>query len=62
MKNETMKNERIRPLALGIVWRGSDSDEFLVCEFYNQITGEAFYRPLGGGIEFWERARETLRR
>ena len=57
-----MKNERIRALALGIVWRGGDSDEFLVCEFHDQITGEPFYRPLGGGIEFWERAQHALRR
>jgi len=49
----------IRPLALGIVWRG---DALLVCEWYDHVKGETFYRPLGGGIEFGERSQEALRR
>ncbi len=58
-----MKNERIRPLVLSIVWRDGDRrDELLVCEFYDRVKGETFYRPLGGGIEFWERGEEALRR
>jgi len=54
-----MNNEQIRPLALGIVWRG---DELLVFEGYDHATDETFYRPLGGGIEFGERSRQALRR
>jgi ADP-ribose pyrophosphatase YjhB (NUDIX family) len=49
----------IRPLALGIVWRG---DALLVCECYDYVKDETFYRPLGGGIEFGERSQEALRR
>ncbi len=54
-----MDPTRIRPLALGIIWRG---DELLLCEFYNHAKGETFYRPLGGGIEFGEYGQETVRR
>lgn len=54
-----MNNEQIRPLALGIVWR---SDELLVFEARDRVTGETYYRPLGGGIEFGERGHEALRR
>ena len=59
MNNEPMDNEQIRPLALGIVWRG---DEILVSETYDHVKDETFYRPLGGGIEFGERSQEALRR
>ena len=54
-----MNDEQIRPLALGIVWRG---DELLVFEGYDHVKDETFYRPLGGGIEFGERSQEALRR
>jgi len=54
-----MTNEQIRPLALGIVWRG---DELLVFEAHDRIKNETYYRPLGGGIELGERGHETLRR
>ncbi len=54
-----MNNEQIRPLALGVVWRG---DDILVFEGYDHVKGETFYRPLGGGIEFGERSQEAVRR
>lgn len=54
-----MNNEQIRPLALGIVWRG---DELLVFEGYDHDKDAAFYRPLGGGIEFGEHSQQALRR
>lgn len=54
-----MNDKQIRPLALGIVWRG---DEILVFEAYDHVKDETYYRPLGGGIEFGERSQETLRR
>jgi len=50
---------QIRPIALGLIWRG---DELLVFEGYDPADGEIFYRPLGGGIRFGERSEETLRR
>ena len=54
-----MQSGHIRPLALGIVWRGGD---VLVFEGYDHVKAETFYRPLGGGIEFGERSQETIRR
>ncbi|MFD8500716.1 NUDIX hydrolase [Amycolatopsis sp. NPDC059657] len=49
----------IRPLALAVIRRG---DDILVFEGHDEIKNETFYRPLGGGIEFGERAAEALRR
>ncbi|MCP4537032.1 MAG: NUDIX domain-containing protein [Chloroflexi bacterium] len=54
-----MDPTRIRPLALGIIWRG---DELLVCKFYDSVKGDIFYRPLGGCIEFGEHGHEAVRR
>ena len=50
---------RIRPVALGLVWRGN---ALLVFEDHDPVKDETFRRPLGGGIEFGERGEETLRR
>ncbi len=49
----------IRPLALGIIRRG---EELLVFRGHDESKGETFHRPLGGGIEFGERAAEALHR
>ena len=49
----------IRPLALAVIRRG---DDLLVFEGYDETKNETFYRPLGGGIEFGERAADALRR
>ncbi len=53
-----MSDRQIRPLVLGIVWRG---DELLVLA-YDHIEGETYYRPLGGSIEFGERSQDALLR
>lgn len=45
----------IRLLALAVIRRG---DDILVFEGHDEIKNETFYRPLGGGIEFGERAAE----
>ena len=50
---------RIRPLALCVF---SHRRRILVAEFTHPTTGAIFYRPLGGGIEFGERAIDTLHR
>ncbi len=50
---------RIRPLAICVF---SHRGRILVSEFVYPDTGARFYRPLGGGIEFGERATETLHR
>jgi 8-oxo-dGTP pyrophosphatase MutT (NUDIX family) len=54
-----MQPEHIRPLALGIVWRG---DALLVFEGYDRVKDEVFYRPLGGGIEFGEYSQQAILR
>jgi ADP-ribose pyrophosphatase YjhB (NUDIX family) len=54
-----------RPLALGIIKRTDGTSTFreiLVCEYYDHVKEEVFYRPLGGAIEFGERGQEALRR
>ncbi|MEU4524995.1 NUDIX hydrolase [Amycolatopsis sp. NPDC024027] len=47
----------IRPLALGIIWRG---DALLVFEGRDDFKGETYYRPLGGGVEFGEGSKDAL--
>ena len=39
-----------------------NADRILVSPGYDDVTGEHFFRPLGGGIESGERADEALRR
>jgi len=50
---------QIRPIAL-CVFR--NKDRILVFEGYDTVKGETFYRSLGGGIEFGEKAEDTVRR
>ncbi len=52
-----MRPGQIRVLALGIIWRG---DELLLAEGYDPSKRQTFYRPLGGGVEFGERASDAL--
>jgi 8-oxo-dGTP pyrophosphatase MutT (NUDIX family) len=52
-------NREIRPIAVGVVRRGS---EILVFDAYDSAKGERFHRPLGGGIEFGERSEEAVAR
>jgi 8-oxo-dGTP pyrophosphatase MutT (NUDIX family) len=47
----SMKPGKIRALALGIFRK---NDQILVFEGHDPVKGEAFYRPLGGSIEFGE--------
>jgi putative intracellular protease/amidase/8-oxo-dGTP pyrophosphatase MutT (NUDIX family) len=49
---------RIRPLAIGIIQR--ENGQILVHEGLDIVTNSKFYRPLGGGIEFGESAKDTL--
>lgn len=52
-----MMPARIRPLAVCLF---RDGDRILVAEGTDAVKDETFYRPLGGAIEFGERAAETL--
>jgi 8-oxo-dGTP pyrophosphatase MutT (NUDIX family) len=50
----------IRPLALVVFKR--DDGRILVAPGFDPVKQQRFYRPLGGGIEFGERAEEAARR
>ncbi len=50
----------IRPLALVLFRR--DDGRILVAPGFDHVKGQVFYRPLGGGIEFGERAEEAAAR
>jgi ADP-ribose pyrophosphatase YjhB (NUDIX family) len=51
--------QAIRPVAIGLL---RDGDRLLVAEVRNDDGGLKGWRPLGGGIEFGETARDALRR
>jgi ADP-ribose pyrophosphatase YjhB (NUDIX family) len=56
---DPMSQPRIRPIVIGIVRRGS---ELLVMHGFDSVRKLRFFRPLGGGIDFGERAVDALRR
>jgi ADP-ribose pyrophosphatase YjhB (NUDIX family) len=51
---------RIRPIAI-VVFRRADG-AILAAPGYDNVKQQRFYRPLGGEIEFWERAEDAARR
>lgn len=51
------KFKEIRPISLAIIEKNG---KILVQEGYKEETKEYYYRPLGGGIEFLERAEDAL--
>jgi putative intracellular protease/amidase/ADP-ribose pyrophosphatase YjhB (NUDIX family) len=52
--------QKIRPLALGMF--KNPKGQYLYHQGYDRVKKEAYYRPLGGGIEFNEHGTFTLRR
>jgi len=54
-----MRAEKIRPIAVCIC---RDGDRILVTEYFDQVKGQTFYRPLGGTIEFGELGADAVRR
>lgn len=54
-----MQAGEIRPIAIGIFRR---EEQILVFEGYDPTSGETFYRPLGGAIEFGEYGHQALAR
>ena len=52
-----MKPGKVRPIAL-CVFR--NDGRILVQEGFDQVKDQAFYRPLGGTIEFGERSQDTV--
>jgi ADP-ribose pyrophosphatase YjhB (NUDIX family) len=55
----TRMGSSIRPIALGVIWR---QRALLVFEGHDDVKGETYYRPLGGGVEFGERSDDALQR
>lgn len=53
------KFKEIRPIVLGIA---KNNKRILVSEGYDKVKNKAFYRCLGGGIEFQETSQEALKR
>jgi ADP-ribose pyrophosphatase YjhB (NUDIX family) len=51
---------RIRPLAICVFRR--DDGAILVAPGFDPVKQQRFYRPLGGEIEFGERAEDAVRR
>lgn len=54
-----MGKPRIRPIALGLI---SHQGHVFVSKGYDTVKDEAFYRFLGGGIDFGETSVDALRR
>ena len=54
-----MAERRIRPTAYAVIRRGRDQ---ILCSEYHRSTGEPFYRPPGGAIEFGESAVDAVQR
>lgn len=53
------KKQRIRVIALVIL---RHQDHIFVTEYFHPTTDEPYYRPLGGGVEFFETGEEAVRR
>jgi len=49
----------VRAIAIGVI---RDRDRVFVAEGHDLVSGETFYRPLGGSIEFGETGAETVER
>ena len=58
MSDKRKSRSRIRPVALAVIRDGSR----LLVRRYTAPNGDRYYRPLGGAIEFGERAAEAAKR
>ena len=54
-----MKKGQIRAIAI-CVFRKNDS--ILVCEGFDEVKQDYYYRPIGGGIEYGETSSNALKR
>lgn len=54
-----LKEEKIRPMAVCFI---KHNGKLLSQEGYDKVKNETFYRLLGGGIDFGEKAEEALKR
>ena len=58
MSDQRKSRSRIRPVALAVIRDGSR----LLVRRYMAPNGDRYYRPLGGAIEFGERAAQAVKR
>ncbi len=58
MPDRQKSRSQIRPVALAVIRDGSR----LLVRRYTAPNGDHYYRPLGGRVEFGERAAEAVRR
>lgn len=54
-----MSGREVRPIAICIFY---NNGKILVLEGFDKVKNEFFYRPLGGGIEFGEYGKQTVKR
>jgi 8-oxo-dGTP pyrophosphatase MutT (NUDIX family) len=52
-----MKPNVVRPIAICVL---RNAGRILAAEGYDPVKRQAFYRPLGGAIEFGEHSRDTI--
>ena len=58
-EQQKMHDGKIRPLAVALITKGN---KILANKGYDPTKQEVFYRLPGGGIEFGEKAEDTLKR
>jgi len=59
LAGDLLKVPKIRTIAIGIF---RQDDRIFVMEGYDPLKKQTFYRPLGGSIEFGEKAQDSLKR
>lgn len=58
MSSKRASKSRIRVVALAVIRDGPR----LLVRRYTAPTGDRYYRPLGGAVEFWERTAQAVKR
>ncbi|MEY9970640.1 8-oxo-dGTP pyrophosphatase MutT (NUDIX family) [Lysinibacillus sp. RC46] len=54
-----MKKGQIRAIAICVFRKG---DSILVSEGFDEVKGDHYYRPIGGGIEYGETSSHAIKR
>ncbi|OCA90451.1 DNA mismatch repair protein MutT [Bacillus sp. FJAT-27225] len=54
-----MRKGQIRPISICLF---SKNDSILVCEGFDEVKQDYFYRPIGGGIEYGETSADAIKR
>lgn len=54
-----MKKGQVRAIAICVFKK---NDSILVCEGFDELKEDYFYRPIGGGIEYGETSSDALKR